>query len=89
MRIRVGGSPVSSLETRWLHSDHASALRELREHRRRCVQCERAARKRDEKACDDGQALSAAERDLKARAAEAERLDREPHPDQGALFDAP
>lgn len=87
MKIRVGGAPVSSMETRWLHSDHANALRELREHRRRCVQCERATRKRDEKACDEGLMLRAAEQDLQARAREADRLDAMPHPDQGALFD--
>jgi hypothetical protein len=86
MKIRVGGTPVSSLETRWLHSDHAQALKELREHRRSCIQCGRAKRKKNEPPCAESGALLAAEQDLLAKAREAARLDAAPHPDQEALW---
>lgn len=86
MKVQVGGYPVMSLETRLLHSDHARALRDWREHRQRCVQCEKAGRKRDEKRCGEGSMLWDVEKDLQAKAREADQLDALPNPDQGALF---
>jgi hypothetical protein len=89
MKFRIGGAPVMSMETRWLHQDHAQALRELREHRRRCIQCGRAIRKRDEKPCDEGEALKYAEQELQRQAREADAADCAPNPDQEPLFDLP
>lgn len=82
-----GGMTVMSMETRWLRQDHAQALRDLREHRRRCVACERAARKRSEKPCAEGIAIREAEQELKRQAAESAQLDAAPCPGQGALFE--
>ena len=86
MKVRVGGTPVQSLETRFAHQDHAQALRELRAHRSKCVQCGRARHKRDEQPCAEGLMLREAEQELQRKAREADRLDAMPHPDQGVLF---
>lgn len=86
MKLRPGGTPVKSLETRWLHQDHAQAVRELREHKQGCMQCQKALRRRQEEPCDEGAAIREAERRLLEQAREADRLDAQPIPGQEALF---
>jgi hypothetical protein len=80
VKLRVGGQPVRSPETRWLRQDHAAALRELREHRRKCIQCGQATRRRGGEPCLAGSTLRDVEAELQARAREAERLDASPPP---------
>lgn len=78
----------ASLETRWLHADHAQALRELRAHRRACLDCEHAKRAHKPDAmCAEGKMLRTAEQELLEQAREAERLDAQPGPDQEALWE--
>ena len=87
MKLRVGGNPQASMETRDLRAQHADAIREMREHRGRCVTCEQAARrKRGSQPCGYGLELQAWERDLKAKVKESVALDQAPIPGQEALF---
>jgi hypothetical protein len=87
MRLRPGGAPVYTLETRWLRQDHAQAIRDLRDHRRRCVTCEGAShRRKGASMCPEGLALKDAVMRLKAQADESARLDQLPHPDQEPLW---
>jgi hypothetical protein len=86
MKIRVGGTPTASLETRELRHQHSDVVHELREHRGRCLRCEQATRKRTGSFCAEGARLRQAEADLKTKVKESADLDAVPVPGQEALF---
>jgi hypothetical protein len=86
MKLRAGGHSAASLETKFLRQDHTAAVRELRDHKSRCIPCERATRKRTGGHCAEGKRLIQAEADLKTQVQESAKLDAAPIPGQETLF---